>query len=95
MSHRKELVVIYTNGEIINTNEGVTFTCDEVIIVKVDREITIERLKKATAQKLQLSLTQCISSLIYRHPISLCPIRYQAYRLRDDDDIQSMWETNS
>ena len=90
-----QLVVIYTNGEITNTSEGVTFKCDNIVVVRVDREITLERLKRVIARKLHLGPTQFISSLIYRHPISLCPTRYQSCRLQDDDDIQSMWETNS
>ena len=95
MSQRNGIIALYRNGQITNTNEGVTFKCDEVVIMRVDREITIDRLKQAIARKLRLSRGQFVSSLIYRHPISLCPTSYRACRLEDDDDIQSMWEINS
>ena len=91
MSHRKVIIVIYTNGEITNTDEGVTFICDdEVVVIRVDKDITLDKLKQVITRKLQLSPTQFISSLVYRHPISLCPTRYRACKLQDDDDIQSM-----
>ena len=49
MSHKKEIIVIYTNGEIINTDKSVTFTCDKVVLMRVDKEITMERFKHAIA----------------------------------------------
>ena len=49
MSHRKKIIVIYTNREITNIDDGVTFICDEVIAIRVGREITMERLKQAIA----------------------------------------------
>ena len=45
MCHRKEIIMIYTNNEITNIDEGITFICNEVVVIRVDRKITIERLK--------------------------------------------------
>ena len=73
MSRGQELIVIYANGDIINNDEGITFTCNEVVVMRVDREITLDRLKHAIARKLHLGPNQFVSNLIYRHPISLCP----------------------
>ena len=95
MSRRQELLAIYANGDIINNDEGVAFTCNDVVVIRVDKEITLDRLKHSIAQKLRLGPNQIVSNLIYRHPISLCPTQYWSCRLEDDDDIQSMWETNS
>ena len=52
MSCKQEFIVIYANEEIINNDEGVTFTCNKVVIMRVDKEITLERLKRGIAQKL-------------------------------------------
>ena len=32
MNRRKEILLIYANGEITNTNDGVTFTCAEPVV---------------------------------------------------------------
>ena len=53
MSHWK-IIVIYTNGEVTNIDEGVTFICNEVVTMIVDREITMKRLKQAITRKIQL-----------------------------------------
>ena len=76
MSHRNEIIAIYKNDVITNTNGGVTFTYNEVVAMRVDKEITMERLKEAIAWKLQLSLHQFIFNLLYRHLISLCLTQY-------------------
>ena len=47
ISRRHELIAIYANGDIINNDEGVTFTCNEVVVMRVDKEITLDRLKHA------------------------------------------------
>ena len=45
MSERRELIALYTNRQIINGNEGVTFMCDEIVIMRINKEIIIDRLK--------------------------------------------------
>ena len=66
MRDRRELVAICINGAITNTNEGVTFTCDEVIVMRVGKEITIDRLKQTIVWKLHLGPSQFVSNLINR-----------------------------
>ena len=33
MSHRKEIIMIYTNGEITNTDKSVTFVYNEIVTI--------------------------------------------------------------
>ena len=73
MSRRQELLAIYANGDIINNDEGVAFTCNDVVVMRVDKEITLDRLNYNIARKLRLGPNQFVSNLIYRHLISLCP----------------------
>ena len=54
MSERNEIITIYKKRVITNTDEGVTFTCKEVVAMRVDKEITMEILKQAIARKLPL-----------------------------------------
>ena len=54
MSKRSEIIVIYKNGLMANNDKGVTFTCDKVVAMRVDKEITMERLKQVIAWKLRL-----------------------------------------
>ena len=51
MSCMQELIAIYANGDIINNAEGVTFTCNEVVVIRVNKEITLDRLKHGIARK--------------------------------------------
>ena len=39
MSETSEIIAIYRNGSMTNTNEGVTFIYDEVVAIWVDKEI--------------------------------------------------------
>ena len=49
MSHKNKIIAIYANSTITNIDEGVTFTCNKVVAMWVDKEITMERLKQAIA----------------------------------------------
>ena len=49
MSCRSELKAIYANAKLINNDEGITFTCNEIIVMRVDKEITLEMLKWSIA----------------------------------------------
>ena len=52
MNHRQKLITIYANGDIINNDDDVTFICNEVVVMRVDKEITLDRLKHGIALKL-------------------------------------------
>ena len=52
MSCKQDLFAIYANGDMINNDDAVAFTCNDVVVMKVGKEITLDRLKHGIARKL-------------------------------------------
>ncbi|XP_028806138.1 uncharacterized protein LOC114760991 [Neltuma alba] len=94
MDHRKEFVCIFANGRIFNGPVGATFECDRAKVVKVDPNITLDRLKEVIGRKLRLPPNEIVTNLVYKYPTCINPPQYQACNLEDDSDVQQMWQVN-
>ena len=92
MEHRKESVCVFANGRICNGPSGATFESDRVKIIKVNSNITLDKLKEVIGQKLRLPPNQIVANLVYRYPTCMNPPQYQACNLEDDLDVKQMWQ---
>ena len=92
IDHRKESVCVFANGRICNGPSGATFESDRVKIIKVNSNITLDKLKEVIGQKLRLPPNQIVANLVYRYPTCMNPPQYQACNLEDDLDVKQMWQ---
>ena len=92
MEHRKESVCVFVNGNICIGPSGATFESDRVKIIKVNSNITLDKLKEVIGQKLRLPPNQIVANLVCRYPPCMNPPQYQTCNLEDDLDVKQMWQ---
>ena len=85
-------VFIYWNGRKFDGPQGCTFEGDKRLI-KIEKGVSYNTLKKKIAAKLKLQSHQTISSLTYRFPIARDSSTYTALEIVDDDDVDCMIST--
>ena len=83
---------VFANGRICNGPSGATFELDRVKIIKVNSNITLDKLKEVVGQKLRLPPNQIVANLVYRYSTCMNPPQYQACNLEDDLDVNQMWQ---
>ena len=90
------VALVYSNGEIVNSEEGVTFQSDRPRTIRIDENITIEELKVKIGAKIKATSRTRVSDIKYRLPISMgegC-VRYRTFPLEDDDDVRCMFDVH-
>ena len=90
------VALVYSNGEIVNSEEGVTFQSDCPRTIRIDENITIEELKVKIGAKIKATSRTRVSDIKYRLPISMgegC-VRYRTFPLEDDDDVRCMFDVH-
>ena len=85
-------VFIYWNGRKFDGPQGCTFEGYKRLI-KIEKGVSYNALKKKITAKLKLQSHQTISSLTYRFPIARDSSTYTALEIVDDDDVDCMIST--
>ncbi|KAL5153896.1 hypothetical protein HKD37_19G053372 [Glycine soja] len=93
MCHPTTYVCVYYNGQICNTNEGITFISNNTKTFMVNKAITFTQLLELIHQKLNIEPHQHIQHLHFRCPIfePRQSYMYTCFILGDDADVQQMF----
>ncbi|XP_057756310.1 uncharacterized protein LOC130975550 [Arachis stenosperma] len=68
-------VVVYPNGEISHTAEGVTFMCDDPLWIMIPPQSSLQQLKNLILMNTELVGKKEISTLIYKMPVAAATSR--------------------
>ena len=79
-------VIIYGNGKVLQTDEGVTFEGKRKLM-QIKRGISFDALKRRIHDKLKLNSNQIIGSITTRFYVSN---KYAALQICDDEDVEIM-----
>ncbi|RYR05642.1 hypothetical protein Ahy_B06g085479 [Arachis hypogaea] len=78
-------VVIYPDGEISYTGEGVTFMCDDPLWIMISPQSCLQQLKNMILMNTGLIGKKEISTLIYRMPVAVANLfTYQKMHIKSD-----------
>ncbi|RYR43638.1 hypothetical protein Ahy_A08g040046 isoform Q [Arachis hypogaea] len=85
-------VVIYPNGEISYTAEGVTFMCDDPLWIMISPQSCLQQLKNMILMNTGLIGKKEISTLIYRMPVAVASsFTYQKMHIKSDQHVSMMF----
>ena len=90
----KFYILVHHNGEITNTNEGVTFCSSNPVCLNIHPSITLLELQSRILQKLRQQNNKHIAQMVYRLPIVVGKdlIRYNSLEISCDEDIGVMFD---
>jgi len=93
MCHLTAYICVYYNGEICNTNEGITFISNNTKNFMVNKAINLTQLLKLVHQKINIEPHQHIEKLHFRFPIFEPGqlYMYTCFILGDDADVRQMF----
>ncbi|XLR69728.1 hypothetical protein S83_020400 [Arachis hypogaea] len=78
-------VVVYPNGEISITSEGVTFVCDDPLWIMIPPQTSLEELKNVILVNTGLVGKKEITKLTYRMPVAVAnSFAYQKMQIKSD-----------
>ena len=86
-------ILVYHSGEIVNTDEGVTFCSQNPQFIAVRPTINFLELQNIILQKLGEVGNKQITQVIYRVPMAIGKgvLRYRSWQLSNDNDIGLMF----
>ena len=86
-------IFVYHSGEIVNTDEGVTFCSQNPQFIAVRPTINFLELQNIILQKLGEVGNKQITQVIYRVPMAIGKgvLRYRSWQLSNDNDVGLMF----
>ena len=92
MSRQMVIILLHFNGRMYDGMEGLTFESPEPRAIKIQRNVTLDVLKRKIWMKLNLGDQTQVSSITYRFPVAGHQnIYYQGFKLYDDEDVATMF----
>ena len=90
-------IIIYFNGDVLNTNEGVIFVCERSIYFSISYMMSFAELEDGLCQYIDAGTPKIMEKIRYRFPISIFGrfIQYQAIPISDDNSMQQMFRNIS
>ena len=90
-------ILIHSNGEIINTDEGITFNSQNPQFMAVYPPITFIELQNIILQKLGQQNNKQVTQVLYRLPMVMGKgvLRYKSWQLSSDNDVELMFTFHS
>ena len=90
-------ILIHSNGEIINTDEGITFNSQNPQFMAVYPPITFIELQNIILQKLGQQNNKQVMQVLCRLPMVVGKgvLRYKSWQLSSDNDVELMFTFHS
>ena len=89
------LIFLYYDGQIVESEGGVSFQSRNSLSFYVDQNINFENFRNEIDSRLRTETGRSISTVItYRFPISLIQQRaeYRTYMIRNDEELQLLFD---
>ena len=82
-------IIVYFNGNVLNTNEGVTFVCERLAYFSIQYMMFME-LEDGLCQCINANTPKTVEKIRYRCPIFIFSgfIQYQAVPINDDNSME-------
>ena len=89
-------IIVYFNGDILNTNEGVTFVCERPAYFCIPYTMSFAELEGGLCQCVDADTPKRVEKIRYRCPICIFSgfIQYQVIPISDDNDMQLMFRAH-
>ena len=86
-------IIAYFNGDVVNTNEGVTFICERPRYFSISYTMSFAEFEDGLYQCIDANTPKTMEKIRYRCPISIFEgfIQYQAIPISDDNSLQQMF----
>ncbi|XP_020992300.2 uncharacterized protein LOC107477298 [Arachis duranensis] len=92
MATENVYIVLYPNGEIYVTSEGVTFVCDDPLWIMIPLQSSLEELKNVILVNTGLVGKKEITKLTYRMPVAVAnSFTYQKMQIKSDQQVSMMF----
>ncbi|RYR32864.1 hypothetical protein Ahy_A10g047394 [Arachis hypogaea] len=93
MDDRVELRVYYFGQILLQTSEGVRFSCEKPLDIVISFTISFEELKGVICEKIGFQISKKISCMVYRYPIPVFGgfVQYQTKYVTDEASMQEMF----
>ena len=90
-------ILIHSNGEIINTDEGIIFNSQNPQFMAVYPPITFIELQNIILQKLGQQNNKQVTQVLYQLPMVMGKgvLRYKSWQLSSDNDVELMFTFHS
>ncbi|RYR54314.1 hypothetical protein Ahy_A06g029570 [Arachis hypogaea] len=93
MVDRVTLSVYYFGQILLQTSEGVRFSCEKPLDIVIPFTISFEELKGVICEKIGFQISKKISCMVYRYPIPVFGgfVQYQTKYVTDEASMQEMF----
>ncbi|RYQ93561.1 hypothetical protein Ahy_B09g099829 [Arachis hypogaea] len=93
MSDRVLLKVYYFGQILLQTSEGVTFICENLLDVVIPFTISFEELKGVICEKIHSERARRVACILYRYPIQVFGgfVQFQTKYVTDEVSMQEMF----
>ncbi|RYR33103.1 hypothetical protein Ahy_A10g047676 [Arachis hypogaea] len=93
MDDRVILRVYYFGQILLQTSEGVRFSCEKPLDIVIPFTISFEELKGVICEKIGFQISKKISCMVYRYPIPVFGgfVQYQTKYVTDEASMQEMF----
>ncbi|RYR15495.1 hypothetical protein Ahy_B04g072245 [Arachis hypogaea] len=93
MDDRVTLRVYYFGQILLQTSEGVRFSCEKPLDIVIPFTISFEELKGVICEKIGFQISKKISCMVYRYPIPVFGgfVQYQTKYVTDEASMQEMF----
>ncbi|RYQ99185.1 hypothetical protein Ahy_B07g087081 isoform B [Arachis hypogaea] len=93
MVDRVTVRVYYFGQILLQTPEGVRFSCEKPLDIVIPFTISFEELKGVICEKIGFEISKKISCMVYRYPIPVFGgfVQYQTKYVTDDSSMQEMF----
>ncbi|RYQ83316.1 hypothetical protein Ahy_B10g101963 isoform D [Arachis hypogaea] len=92
MAGENVYVIIYPNGEISHTAEGITFVCDDPLWIMIPPQTSLQDLKNLILMHTGMVGKKEITKLTYRMPVAVAnSFSYQKMQIKADQHVSMMF----
>ncbi|PPD75102.1 hypothetical protein GOBAR_DD27971 [Gossypium barbadense] len=86
----KFFVCVYFDGIILTTTVGCIFECWQPIVMRFNRNVSLDDMKGMINAKIVRRCGRRISKIFYKFPVLTDPIKFTEMELVDDEDVETM-----
>ncbi|RYQ98200.1 hypothetical protein Ahy_B08g094257 [Arachis hypogaea] len=93
MSDRVLLKVYYFGQILLQTSEGVTFVCENLLDIVIPFTISFEELKGVICEKIHSERARRVACILYRYPVQVFGgfVQFQTKYVTDEASMQEMF----
>ncbi|RYQ83933.1 hypothetical protein Ahy_B10g102815 isoform A [Arachis hypogaea] len=92
MAAENVYMIIYPNGEISHTSEGITFVCDDPLWIMIPPQTSLQDLKNLILMHTGMVAKKEITKLTYRMPVAVAnSFSYQKMQIKADQHVLMMF----